>query len=577
MKTLPSYLSRVLRCFYTELLPYSPLAKACLRALDEGNYDWLARVTVSPSSYTDARSYLADASAVSMLRKYKSLPISINKKEAALATWQEGEKECLKANLRLDRHVASVTQRTPSGESLYSESDSDQRISNFFIVVRSIVESWIGFKPKALVAGRFGPGATYTARGSLTTIPEKMANRPTLTHGAIWYLPQWLGTQWGSTVATRHGQVDFVPGNRFGTAPKDSTKDRPIGVEPDINVFYQLALGSELRSEWKRTTGWDLNLAGTINGRVARESSTSKEFATLDLTNASGTLCRALVKLCTPPKWFDQLDGLRSPKTLIRKHWRLLEQFSSMGNGFTFELESIIFAALACAVSKKHGLAGEMGVDVFVNGDDIIVKNEIVTDLISVLRFCGFTLNDAKSFWGDHPFRESCGQDFYNGKPVRPFFLKKDPDDLQNAIVLANGVRALSERFASNGLPPLRRTWFAILDGIHRDVRNCRGPKDLGDIVIHDDPEWWTTSYLDKRHRRRTLRGDASVILKECSSDGIRYIRAFMPTDWEVVGFKGFHPDIVLACATYGTGNRNEGVIPRDGVLSYGFAWVPYS
>jgi hypothetical protein len=44
-----------------------------------------------------------------------------------------------------------------------------------------------------------------------------------------------------------------------------------------------------------------------------------------------------------------------------------------------------------------------------------------------------------------------------------------------------------------------------------------------------------------------------------------------------VISFQRFEAQVVLACATYGTGNRRGGVIPRDGVLSYKVGWVPFS
>jgi hypothetical protein len=349
--------------------------------------------------------------------------------------------------------------------------------------------------------------------------------------------------------------MNFVPGNRYSTAPKNARTHRSIAVEPSINVFFQLALGKQLRRRLKRTTGWDLDHAQDRHRQVACESSVTGEFATLDLSNASDTVSRSLVELLLPHSWFDQLNDLRSPKTYFQGKWVVLEKFSSMGNGFTFELETIIFAAIACAVSREMGGIGKLGCDVFVFGDDIIVKNDFARPLKSVLGFFGFTLNEEKSFMGEEQFRESCGGDYFAGKPVRPYFLKELPNEPQDNVVFANGLSALTERLALCGVDLDRRAWFSILDSIPTRVRICRGPKELGDLVIHDQVSNWTTR----------------------TRNSIRYIKALRPHRYRVVSFGHFEPSVVLACATYGTGNRRGGVIPRNGLLGYKVGWVPFS
>jgi hypothetical protein len=235
-----------------------------------------------------------------------------------------------------------------------------------------------------------------------------------------------------------------------------------------------------------------------------------------------------------------------------------LEKFSSMGNGFTFELETLIFAAIALVITRECGFSGRLGSDVFVFGDDIIVKNGVARPLKSVLEFLGFELNAEKSYFGDEPFRESCGGDYFAGQPVRPYFLKELPDGPQGYIAFANGVRAAAERVNHtwfNSLGDLKRAWFSVLDCIPTGVRSCRGPKGLGDIVIHDDSDHWTTRW--KR--------------------GIRYLRCYRPHRYRKVAFANFSSEVVLACATYGVSNYHEGVIPRDGVRSHKVGWMAYS
>jgi len=130
----------------------------------------------------------------------------------------------------------------------------------------------------------------------------------------------------------------------------------------------------------------------------------------LDLKNASDSVARRLVELLLPKRWFEVLNDLRSPTTLIGNQVVLLEKFSSMGNGFTFELETLVFLAIVLALNPAH----KAGKNVFVYGDDIICPTRSSSDVIAALSFFGMTVNKEKSFtYG--MFRESCGRDYFNG------------------------------------------------------------------------------------------------------------------------------------------------------------------
>jgi len=543
--SLPSELVRVVSFLLTDLGTPKSLSAAIL--LRESDWDGLAQLSVDPRCYTDSCSYLRDVAAVSIVKKLKELPTTFDRRARAIAKWNEGERDCYLSNERLARYLDL--------KGFPAFSDADAGIKDFLSLVRKIIFSWIGSRPKTLTSGRFGPGATYSDKARAATVPDKMSSAPSLTRDSVWYLPQWFGTQWGAAFAARHGEFSFVPGNRFATVPKTCMVDRSIAAEPSINVFFQLGIGRELRSCLRRA-GWDLDRAQEIHRRVASESSVTREYATLDLSNASDTVSRNLVRLLLPRLWHDALNDLRSPKTLIDGRWIVLEKFSSMGNGFTFELETIIFAAISCAVSRQCGGIGELGVDVFVFGDDIIVKNDFVHSLLPVLKFCGFSLNIEKSYFDDSPFRESCGGDFFSGKPVRPIYLQDDPNEPQKIIAFANQLWALEVRLRENGfaLPPRAR--FAVCDQLPTGVRRCRGPQDLGDVVLWDVEDRWTVKWR---------------------SNGIRYIRVLRPFSDRFVGWGHFHPDVVLACATYGSGDGKRGILPRDSISGYKLGWTPYS
>jgi len=101
-----------------------------------------------------------------------------------------------------------------------------------------------------------------------------------------------------------------------------------------------------------------------------------------------------------------------------------------MGNGFTFPLETAIFACAVEAVYKVFGRKlkksnlprGRFG-NFGVFGDDIICESDKATHVIRLLELLGFTTNASKSFVIG-PFRESCGGDYYKGFPVRGVYIK---------------------------------------------------------------------------------------------------------------------------------------------------------
>lgn len=547
-QSLPSDVTRLASRFYEGL--GSPVALSASIMLKEGDWSGLAALAVKPSSYDSAVSYFKDACAAAFLKKLQQLPgDTAERRRRTIEKWWEGEKACYRTNQRLSAYL-------PENRGLAFSHEREAGISAVIAEIRKTIFDWIGSGPPELVSGRFGPGATFSDRGGLTTIPDKMSSDPTLTTDAIWYLPQWLGNMWGASFAQRQGKLSFVRGNRFATVPKTALIDRSIASEPSINGFYQLALGRVLRKRLRRV-GWDLDRAQAVHRRVAGIASVTRELATLDLSNASDTVSKELVRLLLPQRWFEALDDLRSKRTLIDGHWVMLEKFSSMGNGYTFELETIIFAAITCAITRLTGVGkGVLGRDVFVFGDDIICLDGAVSEVVAALSFFGFKLNEEKSFHGNSPFRESCGADFFLGMNVRPFYLKDVPKGPEGWITAANGINAVSERCRDLGYDKPKAAWFAAIDQLPSHVRCCRGPKDLGDIVIHDEEQRWQIRW---KH-------------------GIRYVRAYMVDKVKIVSYNHFKPDIVLACAVYGVGGADRwGVTPRDGVESYKVGWVPAS
>ena len=166
---------------------------------------------------------------------------------------------------------------------------------------------------------------------------------------------------------------------------------------------------------------------------LARRGSETGLLATLDLKGASDSVSVALCELLLPPDWFEHLVNTRSQIGTVEGRVVPYAKLSSMGNGYTFELETLIFYALSCT----HSGIGNKWTHVY--GDDIIVTSDLAEPLALTLAEVGFDLNSDKSFWNG-PFRESCGGHYWNGRDVTPFYLKGRPRHVGDVITLHNKV-----------------------------------------------------------------------------------------------------------------------------------------
>lgn len=518
------------------------VSRECERKFTSGDIRGLLDLKVDPSGYADARSYLADAQCVSLFKKLR-LDDVVSAKERrakALENFWTAEKECASTNVRFSR-------------ALHNQALSLEEFRMFVLLepAKRWIANFLGRVPNTL-EGRFGPGSTYGDKGRLTTISDKMSSHPTITEEARCFLPLWQRTGWFRALCSdmRRSDPVTIRGNRFTTVPKDATKDRGICIEPGVNLFYQLALGRHLKKCF-RAHGVDLNQAQREHRKLAAEGSLWGNYATIDLSNASDTVAYQLVKWLLPPDWFDVFSSLRSSHTRVNGKWVKLEKFSSMGNGFTFELETLIFSSLIHAVS---GL--ELG-SFRVFGDDIIVPSGDAHNVIAVLKFCGFTPNPQKTFL-DGPFRESCGGDFFRGTAVRPHFLKEIPNEPQHWIGLANGIRRMGCQDPSVDFrySIYRSCWYSCLDALPSPIRRLRGPETLGDLVVHD--EGWSG-------KRR---------------GGVMWVRVYRPLSRRIP-LVHWTPNVVYATALYLAGNSgacfSRGALPRDSVTGYkvGYAVVP--
>jgi hypothetical protein len=211
---------------------------------------------------------------------------------------------------------------------------------------------------------------------------------------------------WLTTVSVTDGVVDFVA--------KNAKTHRSIIKEGSLNTMIQLALGDHMTMRLGKF-GIDLR-DQSRNQKLALAGSLDGSLATLDLSSASDTISTELVYTLLPVDWALLLDHCRSSRVLLEGKQIKLDKFSSMGNGFTFPLESLIFWALSASATESGFCS--------VYGDDIIVPTSDVERVMRLLEICGFSINMKKSYWTG-PFRESCGADYIRGSNIRPYYQKK--------------------------------------------------------------------------------------------------------------------------------------------------------
>ena len=505
-----------------------------------GEWDQIAQASIDPHQYDDSiwgyQRFARDLQAVDVLRKCRDLNTSFNRDEVALESFHQAEKQCHVSNARLKRIWADM-------QDGYCSDPQMARIQDFVGACRKHVRRILGPVPDRLDLARFGPGATFESKGFDcvdVTIGDKITNNFAHTSESHAVVRHTLDGTALDRYANQVSRLTQVRGNRFTTVPKNAKTSRGICIEPGANVYCQLGVGGHIRSRLKRV-GIDLDHGQHLHARLAQEGSARDLWCTIDLQSASDTVCKELVKLLLPESWYLLLNSLRSPLTQVKGKWHALEKFSSMGNGFTFELETLIFGVIAAEASQ-----GVLGHNVFVYGDDIIVPNDSYRDVVAALRFFGFTPNASKSY-ATSPFRESCGGQFFAGLRVTTCKLEEFPNSVPEWFSFHNGL-------ASFDFLLTRKARLRVRDELPSHVRGIRGPSRLGDQVIWDLDR---TTWARKRHEGY----DTDLI------------RVIVP-QVSKVELHHFGPDVLHVLALYNL--RNEPLSTRR-VIGFKVKWrVPH-
>lgn len=462
----------------------SPKASEALQLLEQQRWQELIALEVNPSEYTDHNQFADDYLVVKLLSKYPHFQVADPEQVAKAAFWA-AEQRCKETNQRI-RHWREAPEKAGT------------LINRILHLAAGKIAQVLGVPrvQEIVDACGWGPGVSSSSKGCHTSVYNKFSDQPGATpdlitaggHQLINAYPLWsavlLRAQdeegFSLPCSVLSAALPRVPGNAVAFVPKNAKTHRAIAVEPHLNAFLQKGIGAVMRKRLKRIkTPFGIDLDNQLpNQEMAQLGSWDNSLATVDLSAASDTVSTELVRQLLPEPWFDLCDIARSKFGSLDGEWFRYHKFSSMGNGFTFELESLIFWALT------HSVVSDMNSDtgwVRVFGDDIICPSECYDTLVQVLDFCGFTVNASKSFH-DGPFRESCGKDFFNGSPVRPFFFKEEVKDARNVYRMANAIRRYgrlrNHNHGSDGR--FRSVWNYLLSRVPKPLR-LMIPDGIGD------------------------------------------------------------------------------------------------
>lgn len=385
-----------------------------------------------------AVTYLADE----MFSKYDDGLPSEEKRAAAIRKFREGERHCALTNFKFGPNQAGQPPAWLEVRGNLQEGFS-QEDSAVFNLAKRFISTALGPFPgweRIVELADFGPGATTRLSRRDGDRSNKWGGSPHATPSAAHILDATLGED--PLVKARLGDTrsvcEITDGNNVGWVPKNYKIDRTIATEPDWNMFLQKGIGTYIRRQLKKF-GQDLDDQG-VNRFLAAVGSIDGTVACLDLSMASDMIAYRLAEFLIRSDWFAAIEQVRSPIGFYfhdgEMHCVIYEKLSSMGNGATFEIETLIFWGILRAVSE---LCGESDHRTYVYGDDIVIPTGMAELAMTYLTKAGFVVNRDKSSWSG-PFRESCGGHYFDGSDVTPFYVREPVDCLDRLFLLHNNV-----------------------------------------------------------------------------------------------------------------------------------------
>jgi hypothetical protein len=436
----------------------------------EGEHEQLSQLAFDPNLYLNVEACRDAYAATKFLSKFKALSLESDLDQVALQKFEKFELLCKRTNVRF-RNL----ERDPlfRGRAVWLHNAIVRKISK--ILGEFDVQEFFAMPD-------WGPGATTLIKRRDASPAKKFQHEAGITRDLYDLVPvqvlEGCYPLWAQRL-NLSGFPIWQVGNKVITVPKDASTNRVIAVEPGINLWFQKAIGEMVGKRLLRY-GIDLRYQSR-NQRLAKKASLSGLIATADLSSASDSIAREVVEGLLPPRWYHAMDASRSHFGVLNSKTVKWEKFSSMGNGFTFQLESLIFFAVAvCCAEYLHVDSS----DVSAYGDDVILPCACWELFSEMLSFYGFELNVKKSHF-DSPFRESCGAHYFSGVDIKPIYLKDRVKSVLAIFRLANAIRRQSHRrMQLYGCDSALKPAYDLLVSTLPKALRLRIPDSLGDCGL---------------------------------------------------------------------------------------------
>jgi len=323
----------------------------------------------------------------------------------------------------------------------------------------------------------------------------------------------------------RFDEVDY-PQSKLRVVPKDFRGPRLISMEPLEVQWIQQGQARVLVNclEKHPLTRGRVNFSSQlVNRNLAFGSSCTNEFCTLDLKDASDRVSHSLVRSLFPKGVFECLNASRSVETILPDgHPVPLNMMSPMGSAICFPVESIVFFIIAlgaihtCMYPGKESsrkTLEQSARNIYVYGDDVIVRAEFALPVMQTFDHCGFILNDSKCCFGPR-FRESCGLDAYSGVEVTPVRIKRLPNHRLPETLSASTdtINNLSDRGlkrACDRLNVIATAEFGPIPLTTYDLPNCIRTESKGEAWSHNQHNFrsrWNRNIQQREYLINELR-----------------------------------------------------------------------
>jgi hypothetical protein len=357
------------------------------------------------------------------------------------------ELECITNEKYIGNQIRLSTQRL-----------NREQLTSFLVIqrARTICKRILGVPntEEMHLLSKFGKKSSIGCPLSLAYIDHKLTDRRAFTGSAEcskWFFREILPKD---AILNRLVEaIGLKPGDSnlelkvlsLVNVPKKWNVHRSITPLQLIDLFYTYGVGRAVQRRLKEA-GLDIRYLQDTHRRVISRFSETMTHATADLSAASDSITSDLLNRLLPRPWYKLVKLALTHQINVGGNQCYTESVLPMGNGMTFPLETLVFYSLTKAIGDLTGVKGMYS----VFGDDLIYPRRIHKYVCSIFPDMGITLNGDKTFVS-FPFRESCGEDFYRGFPVRSFYLSNS-----DSFVLS-GKRLESHLYSIiNGL---RRRW----------------------------------------------------------------------------------------------------------------------